>query len=120
MTTIHRELSSRLLIASLFLASVSMATAKEGAVPPEKYEIKLVRIAGTTPEYIFVIGESGFRTVASLKEFLGSRPKGTEITWAPGCVREGKEPLLSSDEEMDAFREFLEKKGLQFNLIPSG
>ena len=75
--------------------------------PPEKLELRLVYIfEGNAPEYVFVIGDSGFKSVESLKAFLGTLPRGSEVRWAPGCERFGKEPLLSSEEDMAEFRCF--------------
>ncbi|MCI0486818.1 MAG: hypothetical protein L0229_09480 [Blastocatellia bacterium] len=71
-------------------------------------------------EHIFVIGNSGFKTVAKLKEFIGRLPSGTTLEWAPGCERLGDEPLLSSEEDMEAFKSYCEEKGIKFVLIPSG
>ena len=94
---------------------------QESKREPEKYELKLIYIfEGKAPEFIFVIGDSGFKSVEKLKHFLGQLPKGSEITWAPGCERFGKEPLLSSEKDMKAFRSFLDEKGIKFVLVPSG
>jgi len=99
----------------------SVVHAIETPVSAEKYELKLIYVfeAGKT-DYMFAIGNSGFRSVESLKKFLGSRPRGTEVTWAPGCERMGGEPLLSSEQEMQSFKEFLNEHGIKFVLIPSG
>jgi hypothetical protein len=73
---------------------------------------------GPKIEFILVIGQSGFRSVNSLKRYLESWPRGSELKWAPGCSRLGGEPLLSSEQEMRAFRAFLEKRGIKFVLVP--
>ncbi len=110
-----------LLMALLMLMPWRVCVAEETVRPPVKYELKLVYIfEGKDPEFIFVVGNSGFKSVESLKRFLGSLPKGSEITWDPGCRRVGKEPLLSSEEDMRAFRLFLEERGIKFILVPSG
>jgi hypothetical protein len=88
---------------------------------PPKLHLGLVYIfEADATEFVFVIGNSGFRSVASLKKFIGGLPRGSILEWAPGCVRLGNEPLLSSEEEMNAFRLFCEKRGINFVLIPSG
>jgi hypothetical protein len=105
-----------LLALSLFPLVVAPA-----APEPVKLELKLVHIFdGAEPTHIFVIGDSGFRTVESLKGFLSALPPGSEITWAPGCARFGKEPLLSSGKDLQAFTLFLKQKGISLMLIPSG
>jgi len=53
---------------------------------------------------IFVIGPSGFKSVSSLKRYVETLPAGSELKWAPGRDRLGGEPLLSSEEETQAFR----------------
>ena len=91
------------------------------SLPVQKYELKLISIfEDNKTQYIFAIGNSGFRNVDSLKRFLGRMPAGTELEWAPGCMRMGGEPLLSSEEEMKDFSKFLADHGITFTLIPSG
>jgi len=88
---------------------------------PAKYELRLIHLFdGKEPEYIFAIGDSGFRTVESLKSFLATLPAGSEIRWAPGCERFDDEPLLSSEKDMEAFKAFLKQKRISFVLVPSG
>lgn len=95
--------------------------AQEVVRAPEKYELKLVYVfEHAEAEFIFVIGNSGFKSVDRLKQFLGGLPKGSEITWAPGCDRLGNEPLLSSEKDMKSFRSFLERRGIKFVLVPAG
>jgi len=89
--------------------------------PPPKYQMELVRIFGTdSPEFVFVVGKIGFKSVASLKEFVGSLPAGSTIEWAPGCVRMGGEPLLSSEQEMEDFKAFCAEKNINLILVRSG
>ena len=103
------------------ILSLSTASAESRAEPPPAYEMKLVYIFDTAePEILFVIGNSGFRTVESLKNFLTSVPPGTKLAWAPGCIRMGKEPLLSAEYEMEDFKAFCLAHGIDFVLIPSG
>ena len=73
------------------ILSLSAASAESRAEPPPAYEMKVVYLFDTPePEILFVIGNSGFRTVESLKNFLTSVPPGTKLTWAPGCIRTGE------------------------------
>jgi hypothetical protein len=88
---------------------------------PLKYRLELIYIfESQDTEFIFVIGNSGFKSVASLKRFVAGLPPGSTVEWAPGCVRLGSEPLLSSEKEMANFRRFCEGKGIKFILVPSG
>ena len=86
-----------------------------------KAEVRLIYLFdGPKAEFIFVIGESGFKSVNSLKRYLETWPSGSELTWAPGCIRLGGEPLLSSEQEMKGFRAFLKRRGMKLVLVPSG
>ena len=107
---------------SVFLALCAVPVLMGQVNPsPAKYELRLIHIfEGKEPQHIFVIGDSGFTSVESLKEFLGRLPAGSEIKWAPGCERFGKEPLLSSEKDLEEFKTFLEEKGISFVLVPSG
>lgn len=81
------------------ILSLPVASAESRAEPPV-YEMKLVFVGEAPVEYLFVVGNSGFRTVDALKTFLSGLPVGATLTWNPGCVRFGNEPLLSSEHEM--------------------
>jgi hypothetical protein len=88
---------------------------------PGKHELQLIYVfEGGKPEFIFVIGQSGFKSVAALEKYLETLPAGSELRWAPGCERFGGEPLLSSEQETQAFRDFLARRGIRFVLVPSG
>ena len=89
--------------------------------PPPVYELRLISIFDApATEYIFVIGDSGFKTVASLERFLATLPEGSTIRWSPGCERLGGAPLLSSESDMDRFRTFCREHHINFILVPSG
>ena len=86
-----------------------------------KYRLELVYIfESNVTEFIFVIGNSGFKSVSSLKRFIASLPPDSMLEWAPGCERLGNEPLLSSEADMKSFRRFCELCRIQFILVPSG
>ena len=104
------------------LLAPSHARAQEGVQPPPaKYRMELVYIfEADSPEFIFVVGNAGFKSVAALKKFLGSLPPGSALEWAPGCRRIGGEPLLSSEQEMGEFKAFCAEKSINFVLVPSG
>jgi hypothetical protein len=104
-------------LASLLALSVGSA---ESRVDPPAYELKLVYVAEEPIEYLFVVGNCGFRTVEALKAFLERLPAGSRLTWSPGCIRSGNEPLLSSEHEMEEFQRFCAERGIEFVLVPSG
>ena len=88
---------------------------------PVERELHLIYVfEGEAPEFFFVIGQSGFKSVESLKKHLETWPPGSELKWAPGCIRFGGEPLLSSQKDLEAFRAFLEQRKIKFVLVPSG
>jgi hypothetical protein len=90
---------------------------------PITYQLILAQYEDTfggKPEYVFIIGQTAFRSFEALKKTIAAFPKGSVLKWAPGCVRTGGEPLLSSKEDMDAFKEYCSSIGIQFLLIPSG
>ena len=108
-------------IAAAALLLLSGPAAAQAADELPKYELRLVYLFdGPQTEFVFVIGNTGFRSVAALRGFLASRPAGTSLRWSPGCIRMGGEPLLSSDSEMDEFREFCREHEIDFVLVPSG
>ena len=112
-----------LLWSSVFcLLAWQPAHAQEVEQPPSpKYRMELVYVfEGETPEFIFVIGSAGFKSVASLKKFVSNLAAGSTLEWSPGCVRMGDEPLLSSAEAMEEFKLFCAEHGINFILVPSG
>ncbi|HEY3173717.1 MAG TPA: hypothetical protein VGK86_14200 [Thermoanaerobaculia bacterium] len=89
--------------------------------PPPVYELQLVYVfESSETEFLFLIGNSGFKTVESLESFLATRPPGTTLKWSPGCVRVGGEPLLSSESDMESFHAFCREHRIDFVLVPSG
>lgn len=95
--------------------------AKEPALPRYRMELILIEDSDVdNREYLFLIGQRGFRTVRGLKDFVGRLPAGSILEWSPGCLRWGGEPLLSSTEEMEDFKRFCMEHGVEFILHPSG
>ena len=108
-------------LSGILLAAVGLFASSEEVREPIKGELRLIYVFDEPKTtFIFVIGQSGFTSAKSLKRYLETWPPGSELKWAPGCIRFGGEPLLSSEEEMNAFRAFLKKRGIQFVLVPSG
>ena len=105
----------------LMVFLTSPAQENEQSPPAPKYRMELVYIfePGST-EFIFVIGNAGFKSVASLKNYVGNLPAGSTLEWAPGCRSMGGEPLLSSEQDMEDFKAFCLEKNINFVLVPSG
>ncbi|MCI0419340.1 MAG: hypothetical protein L0312_08990 [Acidobacteria bacterium] len=80
----------------LLCATLSLfAAAGETGAEPVKRELQLIYVFdGQKTEYIFVIGQSGFKSVAALKQHLETWAPGSELKWAPGCERFGDERWL--------------------------
>jgi hypothetical protein len=118
-----RELMAGFAIGAALMRGTAGALQDAGVEEPEPivYELKLVYIFETPePEFVFVVGNSGFKSVESLKSFIASLPAGTTLRWNPGCVRIGGEPLLSSESEMAVFQAFCLERQIRFVLVPSG
>jgi hypothetical protein len=113
---IHARAAVLALLFSVLAAGPLVASDRE----PERYELTLVRIVDGKPEFVFVVGETGFRTVAALKTFVQALPKDSVLRWAPGCTRFGDEPLLSSAAAMEDFRRHCARHHVTFLVIPSG
>jgi hypothetical protein len=95
---------------------------KESA--PSKYRIEVVYVyetlnRGSAPESMLVIGRFGFRSVASLKEYIAALPEGAVVEWEPGCIFLGGE-LLSSPKELEDFREFCKQQGVELIIHMAG
>ncbi|MCI0422390.1 MAG: hypothetical protein L0387_33960 [Acidobacteria bacterium] len=109
------------ILSGILFATGLFASPGEVQREPIKGELRLIYVfEEPKTAFILVIGQSGFKSVNSLKRYLETWPPGSELKWAPGCSRLGSEPLLSSEQEMKAFRAFLKKRGIKFVLVPSG
>ena len=111
-----------LAIISLFMG-FTFSFAEEVRHQSENLTLTLAYVAdaGNARQYVFVVnGVVAYKSIDGLKKYLKDLPKGSTITWAPGCVRMGGEPLLNSQEEMKKFKEFCESIGIKFILVPSG
>jgi len=118
------NITTRLLrVLVMLLAAAFHTGAQEGVrpQPPTNYRLELVYVfEADSREFIFAIGNAGFKSVASLKKYLSTLPPGATLEWAPGCRRLGVEPLLSSEQEMGEFKAFCAERGINFILVPSG
>jgi hypothetical protein len=90
-----------------------------------RYRMELVSVLDSEPrENMFVVvflgGGFAFKSVEALKKFVGTLPQNSMLEWAPGCKRDGGEPLLSSEQDMSAFKELCREKRINFVLVPSG
>jgi hypothetical protein len=113
----------RLILLLLLCAMALAAPAQETKRQPENLTMTLAWIAdaGETRQYLFVInGVVAYKTVDGLKKYLNDLPKGSTLTWSPGCCRMGDEPLLGSEEKLKEFRQFCESAGIKFTLVPAG
>jgi hypothetical protein len=112
-----------LLLGVLHVGVLHVQAQENGQSPPfpPKYRLELVHLLDTdSAEYIFVVGNIGFKSVTSLEKFLSTLPPGSILEWAPGCLRSGSEPLLSSVQEMEDFKAFCAASNINFVLVPSG
>jgi hypothetical protein len=118
----------RTFAACLVLAAPHFVAAAEPAAPPAAastapaYTMSIACFSdtlGKKPEWIFVLGTVAFRSLDDLKKAITHFPKGSTLTWAPGCKRIGGEPL-SGEGELNAFRAHCEAHGIRFILVPSG
>ena len=110
------------LLAMLLLSVLHVhAQKKRRPPPPTKYELELVYIFEANPtEFIFRIDNFGFKSVASLKKFLSGLTPGSILEWSPGCIRYGREPLLSSAQDMQDFRAFCAANKIKLIVVPAG
>ena len=112
-----------LIITLLFCVTTLTVGAENAKRKPEKLTMTLVWVADSVEpkQYIFVInGVVAYKTLDGLKKYLKDLPKGSTLTWSPGCCRLGGEPLLGSQEEMKKFKNFCKKNEIKFVLVPSG
>ncbi|HUQ71122.1 MAG TPA: hypothetical protein VM165_16465 [Planctomycetaceae bacterium] len=112
---------SRTFVLALALCSLAAsAIAADAPREPVRRDMELVYVfEGAAPTFLFRIGHAGFSSVESLMTHLETWPAGSQLTWAPGCMRLGGEPL-SSEGELNAFRGFLAARRISFVLMPSG
>ena len=112
-----------LLVALLLCASLTSVFAEDAKPKPESLTMTLAWVAdaGEPKQYVFVInGVVAYKSLDGLKKYLKDIPKGSSLTWAPGCCRIGNEPIVGSAEEMKKFQEFCESVGINFTLVPAG
>lgn len=78
------------------------------------YRMQLVRVIYTKPqEWMFVVGQAGFKSMDDLKRFISTMRAGSILEWSVGDLRFGDEPLLSSEKDMAEFKKFCESKNVK-------
>lgn len=68
-------------------------------------------------EFELKLGNSTYSSVEELQAAITKLPKGTQITWAPGCCLLGGEPLQAHWKD---FKALCDKQGIILVVIPSG
>ncbi len=87
---------------------------------PITYPLKLVYIfEEQKTEFLFVIGDVGFKSIDSLKKFIEKLPTGTTIEFQPTCKAQNDAPL-SKDVEINNLKEFCKTHSINFTVRPSG
>jgi len=108
---------SLLLIFVFFLAT---ARAEESPAP-SVYKLKIVYIFEIPKtEAILVVGNSGFRTVEALENWLTGLPAGTTLELDMSCESLGVEPLVRSEKEMNDFKRFCDEHKINLIIHPAG
>ena len=93
----------------------------EPSLSPIVYPMKFVYIVeGDAPQVIIAVGNAGFTSIASLKNWAGNLPAGTTLEFDMTCRRLGIEPLVNSEDEMIDFKEFCKRHHLNLVIRPSG
>jgi len=111
----------RILVASATLLAAQAGPPAESPRPPD-FKMSIACFSDTVatkPEWIFVIGGTAFRSLEALKDGITHFPKGSTLTWAPGCCRIGGEPL-SQEADLKALEAHCAAHGIRFIVVPSG
>jgi len=91
------------------------------APPPAVYTLKFVYIfEGDKTEVIMVMGNSGFRSVEALKNWVQGLPPGTSLELDMTCENFGIEPLINSEKDMADFKDFCAKHHINLIIKPAG
>jgi hypothetical protein len=109
-----------LTIFTLYAAILGHSQASE----PKPMKVTLERLyyaatLGQNTEYVFIMGNAAYRSVDELKKGVLAYPKGSQITWSPGCMVSGGEPLQTEKERSD-FESFCKKQNVTLVIVPSG
>lgn len=101
--------------------AINQGLEKSSPLLPIVYPMKFVYIfEGDKPEIIIVVGNGGFKSIASLKNWAKNLPSGTTIEFDMSCRRLGIEPLINSEKEMDDFKDFCKQHNINLVIRPAG
>ena len=101
--------------------SFSPAAGQSGSFKPAPLKLELQQIPTLNRtknifEFELKLGGSTYASYAELKAAMSKFPKGTEITWGPGCFRVGGGPI---DAHWKEFEDLCKKLGVVLVVIPS-
>ena len=109
-----------LVVALVMMCALSTALAQT-AKEPIHFKMQMFRVLeGEKDEYFFAIGQAGYKSLESLKNGIANLPSGSILEWDPGCKRTGKDPLLSSEKDLEEFRRFCEQHGIKLEMGRGG
>ena len=109
-----------LLLLSMVLL-VGGAKCEGRPAPPFTCAITLARFADPKEPkpWVIILNTIAYRDLDGLKAGLDLLPAGTVVTWEPGCLRMGGEPLVSPEETAELTR-YCAARGLVLKIIPAG
>ena len=103
------------------LSNNNQSIEESSSSAPMIYPMKIIYIfEAEKPEFIFVVGNAGFKSIASLKDWIKNLPPRTTLEFDMTCRRLGNEPLISSEEEMDDFKNFCKQHNINLVIRPAG
>jgi hypothetical protein len=110
------------LAVSVFLAG-AMVSQVAGEIKPFPSTLTIAHLSesGFPGENFYVLnGVAAFRTLEGLKRSLIGHPKGSTLSWAPGCMRSQDETPLDTGINSKAFKAFCDSIGVEFIVEMSG
>jgi hypothetical protein len=109
------------LYADNILKNDTKQTVEQPKSIPLVYQMKLVYIFdGDKPDAIINVGNAGFRSVASLKNWAKGLSSGTTIEFQETCRHTDNEPVVMSDKEKADFKDFCKQHNINFIIRPAG
>jgi hypothetical protein len=103
------------------LSSDSKQEIEKATLSPIVYSMKFVYVfEENKSEIIIVVGNAGFKSIASLKNWAKNLPSGTTIEFDMTCRRLGSEPFVNSEKEMDDFKDFCKQHNINLAIRPAG
>jgi len=98
---------------------IGPSSAQEPGKQPTASYVITPGIMFKTNDNVLIIGGVVLKNVSEVKDYVSTLSPGSTLQWTPSCFPSMGQPL-ATEAEINDLKQFCEKRGVKFIVIPAG